>query len=506
MVEEYTKTIAKGAGIFFIGIILAKFFSYFFRILVARGLGAETYGIVSLAIVVYSVGAVISLFGLPTAIERYVSFHRKKNELAQLKGIIVSSVQISIPVSILLALAIYLSSERLAIIFGNISMAPIFAIFGLIIPFYCIINIFAAVARAFENIEYPVYVQNVIVQFLILVFSAVAIYLGYGVIGVAYSYLLAFIFAATVMFVLVESKIFSILNTKLKSVLAKKRVILYSWPLVLAALLALIIGWTDTVMLGIFKSEYVVGLYNTALPTAGLLLIVPSAVISLVLPILSGLLAKNKHNDIANTLKTTTKWIFYVNFPLALLMIFFPQQILRILFGQEFTIAFLPLSILAVGFFANSMTLPSMKVIDLFEKTKYHLFNNAIVVVINIILNYLLIPRYELVGAAIASAVSFLILATLVTFQVGRLQKSKTFSIGILRSCIVSIVLIIAVYLLSKKVFGVVSHIAALILFIGYLICYFLCLYFLRIIKEEEIEIINLILKKAGFKFKIKPL
>lgn len=504
MVEEHTKTIAKGAGIFFIGMILAKFFSYLFRILVARGLGAEAYGIVSLAMVVYSVGAVIALFGLPTAIERYVSFHRKKNELAQLKGIIVSSVQISLPVSIILALAVYLFSEKLAIIFGNGAMAPIFAIFGLIIPFYCIINIFAAVARAFENITYPVYVQNVIAQFLILVFSAVAIYLGYGVIGVAYSYLLAFIFAATIMFVLVESKIFSILNVKLKSVLAKKKIILYSWPLVLAALFSLIIGWTDTVMLGIFKSEYVVGLYNTALPTAGLLLIVPSAIISLVLPVLSRLLAKNKHNEIKNTIKTTTKWVFYVNFPLALLMIFFPQQILRILFGQEFTIAFLPLSILAIGFFANSMTLPLMKVIDLFEKTKYHLLNNAIVVIVNIVLNYILIPKYGMVGAAIASAVSFLILALFVIFQAGRLQKTNYFSTNFLKSGFLSVGLILTIYIVSKKLLSTISPIVAVVLFVIYLAIYLIALYLIGLFGNDEKEIINSIFARVGLKFKIK--
>ncbi|HFE63623.1 MAG TPA: hypothetical protein ENK14_04305, partial [Caldithrix sp.] len=73
--DQALKSVARGAGIFFIGIMLGRFLGYLIRMVIARLLGPEQYGLISLGISVVEISATLALFGLPTAINRYVPFY-----------------------------------------------------------------------------------------------------------------------------------------------------------------------------------------------------------------------------------------------------------------------------------------------------------------------------------------------------------------------------------------------------------------------------------------------
>jgi len=49
-----------------------------------------------------------------------------------------------------------------------------------------------------------------------------------------------------------------------------KKLLSFSVPLLAVSMLMMVMSWTDTLMLGYFKSPDVVGLYNAALPLANL--------------------------------------------------------------------------------------------------------------------------------------------------------------------------------------------------------------------------------------------
>src|SRR3989338_8427154 len=70
----------KGAGLTFIGLLATAFFGFIFRVEIARMLGPEEYGLISLAIVVFSISISFVDFGTPSAIVRYVSFYRANKD------------------------------------------------------------------------------------------------------------------------------------------------------------------------------------------------------------------------------------------------------------------------------------------------------------------------------------------------------------------------------------------------------------------------------------------
>src|SRR3989344_5695880 len=102
-VRDSSKQLIKGTLIVAIGLFLGKLTSYIYTILIAR-IGSETLGLYSLGISIISFLGIISLFGLKSGIVRYISYYKAKKNESRIKGIIQSSLKISIPISILFML------------------------------------------------------------------------------------------------------------------------------------------------------------------------------------------------------------------------------------------------------------------------------------------------------------------------------------------------------------------------------------------------------------------
>jgi len=76
-------------------------------------------------------------------------------------------------------------------------------------------------------------------------------------------------------------------------------------------------------MIGFFRTTSEVGVYNVALPTANLLVIVPTSLMALFMPIITEFYSKGKIKDIVTLSRINSKWIFFLNFPIFLLIFLF---------------------------------------------------------------------------------------------------------------------------------------------------------------------------------------
>ena len=81
-IESSLETIAKGAGIVFIGAVITKLLGFFYRIIIAR-IGVEQYGLFSLGLAIYGIIAAISSLGLYLGVLRYVSYYKGKDDEAK---------------------------------------------------------------------------------------------------------------------------------------------------------------------------------------------------------------------------------------------------------------------------------------------------------------------------------------------------------------------------------------------------------------------------------------
>ena len=100
---------------------------------------------------------------------------------------------------------------------------------------------------------------------------------------------------------------------------------------------------------------------------------------------------------------------FFITLPAILVMLFAPKAVLHLFFGRQYITASVAMQLLTLGEAVHICLGPNGMTILAGGKTKIIFICTLGSAMVNILLNYLLIPRYDLAGAAIASAVSLML-------------------------------------------------------------------------------------------------
>jgi O-antigen/teichoic acid export membrane protein len=176
-----------------------------------------------------------------------------------------------------------------------------------------------------------------------------------------------------------------------------------SMPMMLTGSMFFIMGWTDNIILGIFRPSEEVGLYDAAFKLSTLSAIVLLAINAIQAPVFSELYHKKEMGRLQQLIIKSNRLLFFTSLPLTLVLCFFPFSILGFL-GEAFKGAWLALIILSIGNFVNSITGSIGILLQMSGHQKQ--YNNIITTTAigSIVLNFVLIPKYGLLGAAITSS------------------------------------------------------------------------------------------------------
>src|SRR3989344_1016892 len=447
--NEALKILVKGAGFVYFGMIFSKILTYLYRIVIAR-IGTSEYGIFSLGLAIVNMAMFIPLLGMDEGIVRYVSYYLGLKEDAKIKGTITTALKISGFLSLIVTTILFFSSEYIAInILREQSLNIILNVLTLSIPFYVISTIYLSVIKAYKRMDYWVFIKSITENISKIGITFILIFKGFGLLAAAIGYTVSLIIACIIAIMIVEFKFVKIFSSKIKSITSTRKLIGYSWPIMFHIIIAQLLGWTDTLMIGYFKNSIEVGIYNAALPTAHVMTIIPAGIFSLSIPIMTDLYAQKQKNEFINVYQTANKWVYYFMVYLLIIFTIFSKEILNILFGSEYVTGSLTLIAGAIGYFiySNGSGDCILKVIG---KTKYIMINTLISTTLNIILNYFLIPRYGMLGAAAASTISLGVWTFLGFIESYYITKIHPFKKGFIKITIIGIITYVLTNLLNK--------------------------------------------------------
>lgn len=489
-----TKIVAKGALIAFLGIFVSKVLGYLYRLIIART-GTEPYGLINIALGIISLVVIFPLMGLDSGVLRYIAYYKGKKDNSKIREILTSSLTWTVGLSFIFSILIFIFSDKIAVIFfHNIKLGLVLKFFSITIPFYVINRVSLAALRAIKKNQYEVYskaffhnVSKIILTILLVYF------LGFGLFGLSLAFLLSIIGMGLLSFYFMYKNILK--NKGKVSFFIEKEVLFYSLHLMFYSFFYLILAWTDTLMIGSFLDASKAGIYNVALPTASLLVVFPIALRSLFLPTITGLYAQEKKDKIKQVYNSIARWTFLTNLPILLLLIIFSKKILGILFGSEYTLGFACLIILSIGYFLFSFLEISSSLLNMLKKSKLILFNSIFVAILNVILNFFLIPKYGIIGGASATAVSLVVLGLLSCSEgwiYTRLQPFQNYYFRLLIMAGITFLIVIGL----NKIIEITNFID-----LGFFSFYFVGLYaalllLSRSIKAEDIDLIRSILVK----------
>ena len=501
--DQALKSVARGAGIFFIGIMLGRFLGYLIRMVIARLLGPEQYGLISLGISVVEISATLALFGLPTAINRYVPFYWTRGQTDRVRGTIRSSLAISLPAALATGLVLFWLTNQLSLdVFKKPDLIPILKIFAVIVPFYSIMMISSAIFTGFKKMEYIVYTQQFLRYILILAIFVALFLFGFGIDAAIYAYPVGYFFTA-VMGLFLAQRLFPFIGKQLESRINFKQILTFSWPLILVSMIWFIIDRVATIMLGYFKSSDIVGIYNAALPLAQLIPAVLQSFTTIFLPIVSSILSTGDFKELRNIYTITTKWVFLFTLPLFIVIFASAKFLIVTLFGAEYVDATPALQILSLGFLFHAAVGPTTMTLNALEKTKLILFNTVVAFVANISLHYFLIPKYGIVGAAIAAAAALLILNVLTLIEIFVLYRIMPFNKNYFKILTVGVLSTTGLYLVANYLLSGLSILTFFLLMTAFALCYLIFILFARIIEPEDLVVLREVKKKFGINIKL---
>jgi|GEM_PF-4204874 len=400
------KSILKLSSITFIGGIVGRGLRYGINIIISRGLGTEALGVFTMGLILLQASAMVSRLGLDHATQKYIPIYLSENNNRKFSGTIVVAVIIPLIIGTLIGLLLY-SINPVISSRTNYSLQGELSVFLLGIPLFASMMVVRSITKGLKETKYSVYIRDICQSGLAIIFAILASYVfsQFRILSVGYVISIAISLVLGLYFIINESK--DLLVTKPQVEILK--LLKYSVPLTAVMVSQYLISWTDILMLGSLTTAKSVGLYQAAFQTSALLTIILYSVNSIFPSLASDLYSSGNLAKLNKLYTTSTKWVSYLTAFLLLLVIVFSKEILLI-FEIQNEIARKTLIILSTTQAIVAATGPAGFLLSMSGYERIESVNTVSVLAINIVLNYILITKYGILGAAIATSVSLLLL------------------------------------------------------------------------------------------------
>jgi O-antigen/teichoic acid export membrane protein len=386
--------------------IIGIAFGYIFTLLITKNFGADTMGIFALCTTVLSMASILGRFGTDTALLRFVAEYSAQDRGDLVKEVYGKALKIAIPFSISLTIILFFGSPFISkYIFHKEHLSNYFQITSLAILPFVLIFINSQSLRAIKKIGEYSFFQN-ISQFLFAsVFLLVLLIFSAKNSLPVIAYVLA-IFTGAILSYILWKKHARLDSSHIRNEISTKDILHVSLPMLLSSSMLMITHWTNTLMLGIFRTEAEVGIFNVAARISTATSFTLIAINTITAPKFAEFYGKRDYIGLEKFVLQSTKIIFWTSFPILLTIIFSPSFILGI-FGEEFKAGVFALLILTIGQFISSVSGSVGILLNMTGRHKVFQYIMLTTAFLNVILNAILIPKYGINGAAIVTMISF---------------------------------------------------------------------------------------------------
>jgi O-antigen/teichoic acid export membrane protein len=364
--------------------------------ILARGLGANRYGVFTFAFsIVFPLVNLVS-FGLGVLMVREIPHILTKNSPGLLKGLYNWSIKLAVPSCIALTLIV----AGVTYFLPNSSYRIPILIASSVIPFYALMNYFSASLKGFHKIVLSQVSDNIIRPFTFLLTIAWLFYCSshFGVNSIVLANVLAFAagmaYSGIMFYKTVERGSHTPEYDTQKWWKGLASLSLLNGILSLDARL-------DLIMLGFIKNAAQVGVFNIAHKIALTLYFFLSVMNTIIAPSISRMNSLGDKAGLQKMIRKTIRWVMVFSLPAGILIIVFSKWIMAY-FGPEFVNGQAALILMCLAQLFSISCGPVGIISIMTGHEKFNTIGIVISMAITIVLNLLLTPRYGLMGSAIA--------------------------------------------------------------------------------------------------------
>lgn len=442
------KQVMRGGGVTLLGDSAGQGLRLLTHILLSRVLGPFSYGFYALGKSLVDVASNLATMGFKTGVMNFTAIYSGEQNKARLKGTIIAALTLPLLVSIGAGVLIFATSSWIASqLFNKPDFADIIKAFSFSLPFYTLLFIAANIARGFRNMKYYNALNNLVHPLANLILVAALFILGFRLGGAIIAFVLSSALSSTFGLYWIKRTFSELGLNAVDADYGVKRILNYSLSVLGIGVSRTLMTHTDRIMLGALASAGDVGLYSVAVLVSNKANLSLKATNAIFPPIIADLHNRGKSEQISDTFKSVTKVVLTLTLPVIIILWFAASEIMSV-FGPEYVYASQVLQILCIAQLVNVGVGSVGYMLIMTGKEKVEIANSWIIVLLNIILNYLLIPLYGIIGAAVATGVSISLLNIVRLIEVSyihgfhpyKMSHIKTFVSGVL-ACLTVIVL-----------------------------------------------------------------
>ncbi len=493
---------ASNAAVAGTGDLIYAVLRYVINVVMTNLVSQSVYGTY---ITVYTSASVIGstvTFALDNTIVRFVPTYRVKGEHGLAKGLIHFVVWMTLISGLLFGALFYLSTTGLAhLVYHQEAYTLPLKEVALLVPLIALQAVLASGLQALKAIKLKVYMDRLIQPGVSLVLIGIFYFLGLRLQALILATICGFLASViTGQILLHQSSRLLVGNAAPRY--EWKTWLNFAWPMSFNSLIQHLINSTDVLFLTVFATAAQVGHYAVA-SRSSLFIIMPLLAFNTIFsPLIAEHYARRELEQLASLSKVVTRWAFSLSLPVFLCLCIFHEAILSI-FSRDYTVAGIALIILSFGNLVNAGTGSTALLLTMTGHARVVLANSAVTITVNIGLAFLLVPRFNIIGAAVATSLAVIILNIAYLIEVYWILKILTFRWDMLKSVVAGGVASIAGLLLLRIIhvgYGYKAIFGTLALIIPFLIIYTLMLTLLRFSKEDR-----MVFDAIRVKFEKKP-
>jgi len=434
-------TILRGAGTAALGSTLLQVTTLLYSIPVVRLLGPEKYGVIGLVNTLIAAIAPLALVGMGPALSYYLPRVYSPRDVPGVKAVVFSSVRIvTISSMCLLAGTVLFACLGARAVFNSTDVSRILLLLSVSIPLSSLAQLCEGFLRGTKHAAsvFRVRLSGAAARLLTV---PLVLWVSRGDILLMALCLVAsngvsLFFGVREFF----GKVLPWRSWRRQSGTPSytRHLLSFSWPIMVSQYVQVVGKKADVILIAHFLTNSHVGIYRPAVIISQLLWFVPQALTFLLFPVMNELLGEGKRQDFFAVTQRTMKCVLYANLPLAVVLAVLASNILSLLYGSNFVEGCTALRWLATGATLQSFYVTSTYIIHSQRRPELWMYTALGGMGTNVFLNILLIPRYGINGAAIATACSYVVTTIMAMATAAMLIRKVLFPTSVLGAVVLS--------------------------------------------------------------------
>jgi len=407
----------KLAILYILGNVLNKAIPFLLLPVLTYYITPEGFGVIMIIQLIISILTILISLNFNGAYLKYYYKYNSSNRNILLYNIIIYTFLNAVTIIIFIILVLYIFSIQLDILFGFDSIWIFVAMFIAISN-----SILALILVNYQINNNPIKYSLVTILFTtinVVITLTFIVYLNYGWEGRILGMLSSSFFLLLVSYKIYFKKKYSLKNLDIKF---RNKIYLFGIPLLPHALSGILLVSVDRLFLNSMLDLSSVGIYSTAYQFGMIISIAMSAINIAWSPYFFRNIEKNN-----KTFSFFAKKIFLISiimFFLVLLIIYLSKYIVLIFFDIQYHEAVKYIGIIAWGNFFEGLYIIISNFIFYYEKNIFLSYVTFLVLILNIILNFIFIKSFGIYGAALATLISYIIYFLLVlTYSIYLIKK-----------------------------------------------------------------------------------